>query len=36
MNEAINLFEEIDQNYGVDLISYSTLIKGLCIMGMRS
>lgn len=30
MNEAEKLFKEIERVFGADLISYSTLIKGLC------
>lgn len=28
-DQAMSLFEEIDKNFGADLISYSTIIKGL-------
>lgn len=28
--DAIILFKEIDERFGADLISYSTIIKGLC------
>lgn len=30
INEAVSLFAEIDQKFGADLISFSTLVKGLC------
>ncbi len=32
---ALQLFQEIDRNYGADLISFSTLIKALCAGNMK-
>ena len=31
INGALSLFDTIDKTFGADLISYSTIIKGLCI-----
>lgn len=31
INEALQLFHEIEQLFGADLITYSTIIKGLCV-----
>jgi len=33
--DALKLFEEIDSLFGADLISYSTVIKGLCIANTK-
>ena len=36
IDEAIDLFETIDKLYSADLVSYSTIIKGLCKVDRKS
>ena len=36
MSGALELFDKIDEVYGADLISYSTIIKGLCLSNRKS
>ena len=36
IDEAIDLFETIDKFYSADLVSYSTIIKGLCKVNRKS
>merc|ERR1719322_202429 len=36
MEEALELFEEIDKTFKADLISYSTIVKGLCKLNDRN
>lgn len=36
IDEAIDLFETIDKLYSADLVSYSTIIKGLCKVNRKS
>jgi len=36
IRSALSLFREIDSVFGADLISYSTIIKGLCQNGRKS
>ena len=35
IDKAVSLFREIEGNFGADLISYSTLIKGYCVANRR-
>lgn len=35
IESAMDLFKEIEEKFGADLISYSTLIKGFCSLNKR-